>query len=50
MTPLRQRMIDAMVLRGMAARTQKAYVSAVAALARHYRCSPEQLGGAQVQA
>ena len=50
MTPLRQRMIDAMVLRGMAARTQQAYVSAVAALARHYRCSPEQLDGAQVQA
>ena len=50
MTPLRQRMIDAMVLRGMAARTQKAYVAAVAALARHYRCSPEQLDSAQVQA
>lgn len=50
MTPLRQRMIDAMVLRGMAARTHKAYVSAVAALARHYGCSPEQLDGAQVQA
>ncbi len=49
MTPLRQRMIEAMVLRGLAARTQKAYVAAVAALARHYRCSPEQLGSAQVQ-
>lgn len=50
MTALRQRMIEAMVLRGLAARTQKAYVAAVAALARHYRCSPEQLGSAQVQA
>lgn len=50
MTPLRQRMIDAMQLRGMAARTQEAYVSAVAALARHYHCSPEQLDSTQVQA
>lgn len=50
MTALRQRMINAMVLRGLAARTQKAYVAAVAALARHYGCSPEQLGGEQVQA
>jgi hypothetical protein len=29
MTPLRQRMIDAMVLRGFAARTQETYLSAV---------------------
>lgn len=49
MTPLRQRMIEAMVLRGLAARTQEAYVGAVAALARHYHCSPEHLGSAQVQ-
>ena len=40
MTPLRQRMIDAMVLRGMAARTQEAYIDAVARLARHYRLQP----------
>lgn len=50
MTPLRQRMIDAMQLRGLAARTQQAYVSAVAGLARHYGRSPEQLDGPQVQA
>lgn len=49
MTPLRQRMIDAMQLRGLAVRTQQAYVAAVAALARYYRCSPEQLDGWQVQ-
>jgi hypothetical protein len=30
MTPLRQRMLDALVLRGMAARTQEAYIDAVA--------------------
>ena len=50
MTPLRQRMIDAMVLRGLALRTQQAYVSAVAQLARHYGRSPEELDAAQVQA
>jgi hypothetical protein len=48
MTPLRQRMIDAMQLRGLAARTQHAYVAAVVGLARHYGCSPENLDGLQV--
>ena len=41
MTPLRRRMIDALILHGKAARTQESYVGAVAQLARHYRCSPE---------
>ena len=50
MTPLRQRMIDAMALRGLAQRTQHAYVSAVIGLTRHYHRSPEQLDSAQVQA
>lgn len=50
MTPLRQRMIDAMQLRGMATRTQQAYVSAVAGLAKHYRSSPEHLDSQRVQA
>jgi integrase/recombinase XerD len=49
MTPLRQRMIDAMQLRGLAVRTQEVYVRAVAALAMHYHCSPELLDGPQVQ-
>ena len=48
MSPLRQRMRDALVLRGKAARTQEAYIEAVARLARHYRCRPEQLSSAQV--
>lgn len=30
MTPLRQRMVDAMVTRGFAARTQEGYVEAIA--------------------
>jgi integrase/recombinase XerD len=49
MTPLRQRMLDALVLRGMAARTQEAYIGAVAGLARHYRRSPDTLSAEQVQ-
>jgi integrase/recombinase XerD len=50
MTPLRQRMIDAMQVRGLAERTQQAYVAAVAALARHYGSSPDTLEPAQVEA
>ena len=50
MTPLRQRMIDAMVLRGFAARTQETYLIAVGQVARHHRCSPELLTDEQVQA
>ena len=49
MTPLRQRMLDALVLRGMALRTQEAYIEAVARLARHYRRSPEALTANEVQ-
>jgi len=50
MTPLRQSMIDPMQLRGLAPRTQQAYVDAVAGLAGYYHCSPQQLGSDQVQA
>ena len=50
MTPLRRRMIDALILHGKAARTQESYVGAVAQLARHYRCSPEALSGEQIEA
>lgn len=50
MTPLRQRMIDALVLHGKAARTQEAYVSAVAHLARFYRRSPDTLSGGEIEA
>ncbi len=49
MTPLRQRMLDALVLRGMAARTQEAYIGAVAGLARHYRRAPDTLTADDVQ-
>lgn len=49
MTALRQRMDDAMVLRGFAERTRGAYIGCVAALAKHYRRSPDQLGADDLQ-
>ena len=36
-------MLDALVLRGMALRTQEAFIDDVARLALHYRRSPETL-------
>lgn len=50
MSQLRQRMDEAMVLRGFAVRTREAYLSCVTALARHYRRPPDQLGADQLQA
>ncbi len=49
MTPLRQRMLDALVLRGMASRTQEAYIDNVARLARYYGRSPHTLTAEEVQ-
>ena len=49
MTPLRQTMLDAMQLRGLAMRTQELYVEAVSRLARHYGYSPAQFSAQQVQ-
>ena len=43
MTPLRQQMIDAMVLRGLASKTQVTYLYWVSDFARHYHCSPSLL-------
>lgn len=48
-TLLRQRMLDAMVLSGKAARTQEAYIGAVVGLARYYKRSPEQLSADEVR-
>jgi integrase/recombinase XerD len=50
MTELRQRMEDAMVLRGFALRTRETYLACVAALAKHYRCPPDRLDAEQIQA
>jgi hypothetical protein len=40
MSPLRQRMLEDMQLRGLSARTQEAYARAVWQLAEHYHRSP----------
>jgi site-specific recombinase XerD len=50
MTTLRQRMIDAMVLRGFRPRTQVSYLRAVSQMARHYHRSPELVTDQEVQA
>jgi site-specific recombinase XerD len=50
MTPLRKQMDDAMVLRGFSLRTRESYLACVAALAKHYRCSPDRLDAKQIQA
>ena len=49
MTPLRKKMIDDMVLRGLSERTQHRYVEAVAGLAKFYKRRPDTLGEEQVQ-
>ncbi|RJG02186.1 tyrosine-type recombinase/integrase [Noviherbaspirillum sedimenti] len=49
MSPLRKQMQADMVLRGLAARTQEAYIAAVAGLAGYYNRSPEQLSQEDVQ-
>ena len=43
MTPLRQRMIEDLQLRGLSERTQEMYVRAVRQLADHYHKSPAQI-------
>ena len=43
MTPLRQRMIEAMQLRGLSERTQESYLGTVQQLAIHYGKSPDLL-------
>lgn len=49
MGALRERMREELVLRGMSLRTQESYLSAVAALAKYYGCSPEKLREEQLR-
>jgi site-specific recombinase XerD len=49
MTPLREKMIKAMQLRGLSVSTQESYVEAVVRLAQHYRRSPDQLTREEIQ-
>lgn len=50
MTPLRQRMMHELQLRGYADRTAEAYVGVVAQLAQFYHTSPDQLTEEQLRA
>jgi len=49
MTPLRQKMIDAMQVRGFSVRTHQSYLSAVTDLSRYYKRSPDTLSVAELQ-
>ena len=49
MSELRQRMNDAMVLRGFSARTKESYLACVTGLAKYYRRSPDTLDAAAIQ-
>ena len=49
MTPLRQRMIEELQLRGYADRTVEAYVRSVVQLARFYGRSPDRIGEEEVR-
>lgn len=48
MSPLRGKMLDDMVVRHLASRTQEAYVAAVAELAKYYGRSPQELSEGEV--
>ena len=50
MTELRNRMDEAMVLRGFSPRTRETYLACVRALAKHYRQPPDVLDGPKLQA
>lgn len=49
MSPLQQRMLEDMQLRGLSARTQEAYTRAVWQLAQHYHRSPDQLSDEELR-
>jgi len=50
MSKLRQQLIEELVLRGCAERTQEAYIQQVFQLAKHFRQPPDQLTNEQVRA
>jgi integrase len=49
MTPLRQKLIRAMDLRNLSKHTQRAYLSAVTGLAKHYQQSPEKITATMIE-
>lgn len=50
MTPLRQRMLDAMLQRGFASGTQTVYINAIAKMSRYYGRDPAGYSAAEVRA
>ena len=50
MTPLRQRLLEELALRGYADKTRDAYVHAVACLAKHYHRAPDTLSDEELRA
>ena len=50
MTPLRQKMMDAMQVRGFSVRTHASYLAAVSDLAHYYHRPPDQLNADELQA
>ena len=49
MSPLRQKMIHDLTVRGLSENTQKSYLQSVTGLAKHYRRSPDQLSPNEIQ-
>jgi integrase/recombinase XerD len=49
MTPLRQKLIEALTLKRYSPKTHEAYLGAVAGLARHYRRSPDLLSDEEIR-
>ena len=49
-TPLRQKFIEILTIKGYSQRTIQSYVCVVAQLAKYYRCSPDRLTDEQVRA
>ena len=50
MTPLRQKLIDEIQLRGFSTHTQRSYVHSVAGLAEFYHRCPDQIGDEEIKA
>ena len=48
-SPLRQRMIEDMMIRNLSPATQQSYIYAVARFSRHFGCAPDQLSLEQVR-
>ncbi len=49
MTPLRERMLNDMTVRGLAENTRKSYLNSVSKLALHYGRSPDRISAQEVQ-